>query len=155
MPSFYRDPDAPEPNARRRVGAIALIERDGAVLMQRRADDGVWDFIGGKLEENETVLAALRREVLEESGLRLAQPTLFGLFSDPTRIIQYPDGTICRVLTIVFRAVPDAEAEPVQGPDALELRFVPRDEVARLDLWPVMEAVRDAYLADPGELVVE
>lgn len=38
MPSWYRDPEAPTPNGRRGIGVTALIERDGTVLVERRAD---------------------------------------------------------------------------------------------------------------------
>ncbi len=58
MPSYYRDPDAPTPNVPRRVGVTALIERDGAILVERRSDDDRWAFVGGRLDENETLLEA-------------------------------------------------------------------------------------------------
>ncbi len=38
MPSWYRDRDAPTPNRPMRVGAVALIERHGTLLLERRAD---------------------------------------------------------------------------------------------------------------------
>ena len=154
MPSYYRDPDAPAPNVPRRVGVIALLERDGAVLVQRRADDGEWDLVGGRLDEDESVLDALHREVHEETGLRIADAELFGIYSDPTRIIEYPDETICRLLSIVFRARPEA-GEPRPSDESFELRFVGRDELARLDVWPAVRPIRDAYLAGGGEVIVE
>jgi 8-oxo-dGTP pyrophosphatase MutT (NUDIX family) len=154
MPSYFRDPDAPSPNVPRRVGVIALLERDDGVLVQRRADDGAWDFIGGALDEEETVLDALHREVQEETGLRIADAELFAICSDPTRIIEYPDGTICRLLSVVFRARAEA-GEPRPSAESLELRFIGTDELARLDVWPAARPVRDAYLAGRGDVVVE
>jgi 8-oxo-dGTP pyrophosphatase MutT (NUDIX family) len=154
MPSYYRDPDAPSPNVPRRVGVIALLERDGAVLVQRRADDGAWDFIGGALDEEETVLDALHREVREETGLRIADPELVAIYSDPTRIIEYPDGTICRLLSVVFRARAEA-GEPRPSDESLELRFVARDELAGLEVWAAVRPIRDAFLSGRGDVVVE
>jgi 8-oxo-dGTP pyrophosphatase MutT (NUDIX family) len=62
MPSYYRDPTAPLPNAPRKVGVTALITRDETVLVEQRVDDpDVWAFIGGTLEDGELVLDALRR----------------------------------------------------------------------------------------------
>jgi 8-oxo-dGTP pyrophosphatase MutT (NUDIX family) len=154
MPSYYRDPGAPSPNVPRRVGVIALLERDGAVLVQRRADDGAWDFIGGALDETETVLDALHREVNEETGLRIAEADFFAIFSDPTRIIEYPDGTVCRLLSVVFRARPEA-GEPRPSDESLELRFVARDELRGLEVWPAARPIRDAFLSGRGDVVVE
>lgn len=155
MPSYHRDPDAPTPNVPRRTGVIALLEREDAVLVQRRADDGQWDFIGGMLDEEETILDALHREVREETGLRVAEATLFGIYSDPTRIIEYPDGTVCRLLSIVFRARPEPPAEPRASEESLELRFVGLDELADLDVWPAVRPIRDAFLAGPRDVAVE
>ncbi|MGH3134242.1 MAG: NUDIX hydrolase [Gaiellaceae bacterium] len=156
MPSYYRDPDAPAPTVPRRVGVTALIERDGAILIERRADNDAdeWAFIGGALGEDEPLLAALRREVREETGFEVADAALFGLFSDPTRIIAYPDGNVCRVVSIVFHVVPRGAAEPVLSDESREMRFVRRPELAALDFWPAQIPIRDALVAGPPGVVV-
>jgi len=55
----------------------AVIERDGSVLIcQRRpgqAHELKWEFPGGKVEQGETPVAALRRELQEELGIE-AEP---------------------------------------------------------------------------------
>jgi mutator protein MutT len=54
--------------------AIALIWRDGRVLVTRRRDDaehlpGLWEFPGGKCEDGETPRDCAIRETREETGL--------------------------------------------------------------------------------------
>ncbi len=62
--------------------AVAVIRRQHQVLIALRQphqhQGGLWEFPGGKVEENETVLAALRREIREEVGLDIqsARPYL-------------------------------------------------------------------------------
>ncbi len=55
------------------VVAIALIDPQGRVLMQRRpagrSHAGLWEFPGGKLEPGESEVSALVREVAEELAL--------------------------------------------------------------------------------------
>lgn len=156
MPSYYRGPDAPRPNVPRRVGAAAVIERDGEILVERRADDGGWwAFIEGALHDDETLLEALHREVREETGFAIAKATLFGLFSDPTRVIAYPDGNICSLVSVVFRVVPEGDAEPILSVESLEMRFVLFGELAGLDFWPVHRPIRDVLVAEPRETVIE
>jgi 8-oxo-dGTP diphosphatase len=62
------------------VAAVALIDRDGRVLLARRPPGremaGLWEFPGGKLREGETPEAALIRELREELGIDTAQSCL-------------------------------------------------------------------------------
>jgi ADP-ribose pyrophosphatase YjhB (NUDIX family) len=156
MPSYFRDADAPAPNTPRRVGVTALIERDGAFLVERRADDrDEWAFIGGRLEEDEPVLEALHREVGEETGFAIERAELLGVFSDPSRIVAYPDGHVCRVLSIAFRVSPAGAAAPTLSAESSEMRFVSEEELARLPFWPVHRPIRDALLRREGRPVVE
>ena len=55
------------------VSAVALIDRDGHVLLAQRPEGrsmaGLWEFPGGKVEPDETPEAALVRELNEELGI--------------------------------------------------------------------------------------
>lgn len=71
------------------VVAVALIGKDGRVLMQRRRlggdHGGLWEFPGGKVEPGESPESALLREIEEELGILLASSDLEPLTfsSDP------------------------------------------------------------------------
>ena len=47
-------------------------------LIARRFTDSYWEFIGGKIEEDEELKAAAVREVNEETGLELDEKDLYG-----------------------------------------------------------------------------
>ncbi|WP_370243790.1 8-oxo-dGTP diphosphatase MutT [Alteromonas abrolhosensis] len=53
--------------------AVGVIARGDEIFITLRPDDvhqgGKWEFPGGKVEEGETVLQALRRELAEEVGI--------------------------------------------------------------------------------------
>lgn len=55
--------------------AVAVIVRGNEVLIARRSDDvhqgGLWEFPGGKVEKNETVQHALKRELKEELDIEV------------------------------------------------------------------------------------
>ena len=63
------------------VVAIALIDAQGRVLLQKRRaggqHGGLWEFPGGKVERGETSESALIREVAEELGIVVAPADLY------------------------------------------------------------------------------
>lgn len=65
------------------VGAGALVERDGRLLLQRRTTDpfkGNWNLPAGHVESDEDPAQAVVREVREETGLRVVTDGLFDAF---------------------------------------------------------------------------
>jgi A/G-specific adenine glycosylase len=54
---------------------VAVIEREGRILLQERPAGGLlaglWEFPGGKVEPGEGLAAALRREIREEIGVEI------------------------------------------------------------------------------------
>ncbi|MFI7390780.1 NUDIX hydrolase [Streptomyces tendae] len=63
------------------VGAV-ILNREGRAFAQKRSRDrrlfpGAWDIVGGHVEEGETLLEALAREVGEETGWRLTHVRRF------------------------------------------------------------------------------
>ena len=77
------------------VVAAALIDEAGQVLMQRRKlssdNGGLWEFPGGKVENDESFQQSLRREIAEELGVYLAEngisPVAFSASQDEPMII--------------------------------------------------------------------
>lgn len=129
---------------------VALIERDGCLLLDRRADAPVWALIAGAVEDDESLTDALRREVAEETGLVVVDCSLFGTFSDPSRIVQYPDGNTFEFITIAYLV-------EVRGWDGLRvssesesLQLFPLAEVSALDLAATHRPIVERYLCgDP------
>lgn len=147
---YYRDPGAPEPVGLRRLGVIALIERDGSLLLERRADAPLWSLIAGGVEDAETLAEALRREIFEETGLTVVGYDLFGTFSDPTRIVHHPDGNVIRMASFAY-TVEVASFDGLRASDESEgLRFFPREALRDLDVPATQQPVLERLLSgDP------
>ncbi len=85
------------------TGASIIVEdAQGRILMQQRSDDGTWSYPGGRIEIDETVEAAARREVFEECGLRVGEMTLLGVFSGPELNHVYPNGNEVCGIDVVY-----------------------------------------------------
>lgn len=100
-----------------------VIRRDGLLLItQRMADDtlaGYWEFPGGKVDKDEELKVALRRELLEEVGLE----TEIG--EEIHRIVHaYPD----RDVRLHFFEAHIVSGEP-QKLEVADLRWVSVDQL--------------------------
>lgn len=147
---YYRDPAAPEPIGLRRLGVIALIERGGSLLLERRADAPLWSLIAGGVEDTETLAEALRREVFEETGLTVVGRSFFGTFSDPTRIIHYPDGNVLRVASFAYTVEVGSFDGLRASHESEELRFFPRKALRKVDVPETQRPVLERLLSgDP------
>lgn len=104
-----------------------VVGDDGHMLFARRAHDpdaGLWDLLGGFLDEREHPLDGLRRELLEETGLEVEPHDFLGAFLDT-----YGEGPqAASVLNLVWQARIVA-GQPVPADDVSELRWFPPDEL--------------------------
>lgn len=84
--------EVPETGRRyvRRPGVYALLPRGGALLLTCQAEPGPeLQLPGGGVDPGESPLAALHREVWEETGWRIAQPRRVGAFRRFTYMPEY------------------------------------------------------------------
>ncbi|MES2825817.1 MAG: Nudix family hydrolase [Pseudomonadota bacterium] len=58
------------------VAVGVILDKDGNILIAKRPEQthqgGLWEFPGGKVEQGETLFAALRRELLEELAINIS-----------------------------------------------------------------------------------
>lgn len=90
--SVRRFGDAPIPGKHyvHRPGAYALLPRGDQLLVTMQADPGPeLQLPGGGIDPGESPLAALHREVMEETGWRIARPRRLGAFRRFTWMPEY------------------------------------------------------------------
>src|SRR4051812_13168743 len=71
---------------------VILLDSRYRLLMQLRKDNNCWGLAGGSLELGETLEAAAKRELLEETGLVANELELFNIFSGEDFYYKYPHG---------------------------------------------------------------
>ena len=130
------------PARRPTVGVGVVVTQGRRVLLIRRAKlprMGEWSLPGGRQEWGETVDAAGRREVEEETGIRLEAPLRVVAVVD--LIERDETGEAVTHFTLVDLAGEALPGDPVAGDDAAEAAWFDVDEIASLGLWHETERV--------------
>ena len=136
--TFYRgDPkNAPKTTMPAHLGANAILTCKGKLLLEKRRDSDIWGLVGGGCKKTETGRDAIVREVYEELGLRIPGKSFrkLAVYDNPGRIAAYRDGSIWRMVIVVYGL--DFAEEPVMriSAESKELRFFSREEIPDIEI---------------------
>ena len=125
-----------------KVVAALIWDGDRFMICQRPAHKArglLWEFVGGKVEQGESMETALIRECREELAVEL---TVEDVFMDVTHV--YPDITVH--LTLFHAAI--AEGEP-QKLEHCDLRWITPAETENFEFCPadveILEEIKNKY----------
>lgn len=130
---YCNDPAAPKPNQPTHIGANVYLEWDGKLLLEQRHDCGEWGLVGGRLRRGEDEAKGAAREVFEETGIRLCESDLTRLgVCGGERIASYRDGSVWKMVIILFHAILRDEPTLRVSSESGALRFFSPDELRTL-----------------------
>lgn len=136
--TFYcGDPkDAPKTTMPAHLGANAILTWQGKLLMERRRDADVWGLVGGGAKKWETGRQAIAREVYEELGLRIPpeQFKKLKVYDNPGRIAAYQDGSVWRMVIVLYGFEFSREPMLHISRESRELRFFTREEAEKVEI---------------------
>ena len=136
--TFYNcDPkDAPKTTMPAHLGANAIFTYNGKLLLEKRRDSDIWGLVGGGCKKYETGRDAIAREAYEELGVRIPKMQFqkLAVYDNPGRIAAYRDGSIWRMVIVVYGY--DFPEEPVLriSSESKELRFFNKEEIADIEI---------------------
>ncbi|MFI5783425.1 NUDIX hydrolase [Nocardia sp. NPDC051570] len=132
---YHDDPNAPAANSVR-PSAGAFVQRDDAVLLICRSDNGNWSMPGGAHDPGESLSRTAVRETQEETGVNVHLTGIVGIFTNPTHVIHYTSNDEVRQeFTIIYRAEP-ISGEPTPSDESILVEWVPIDKIASLQMDP-------------------
>lgn len=135
--TFYRGhPNPPKTTMPARLGANAIITCKGKLLLEKRRDSDVWGLVGGGVKKYETEKQAIAREVYEELGIRIPQEKFKKLkvYGEPGRIAAYQDGSIWRMVIVVFGLELEEAPQMVISHESRDLRFFSKEELENIEV---------------------
>ena len=147
--TFYNcDPkDAPRTTMPAHLGANAIITCQGKLLLEKRRDSDIWGMIGGGCKKTETGRDAIAREVYEELGLRIPKERFekLAVYDNPGRIAAYRDGSIWRMVIVMYGLDFAEEPQMRISSESKDLRFFTKEELKDIEI-----AKRRNYRGSPG-----
>lgn len=120
------------------VGVGGLVSGGAGRVLLVRAPFRGWHLPGGQVERGEDLLAALAREIAEESGCRAMVGRLVGVYSNVGDI---------GIVQLTFLCA-HAGGDPCGGHECSDAGWFAPEEAARLVIHPVFASIlRDALAA--------
>lgn len=115
------------------VGIIRNSQQE-IFITQRAADShmaGFWEFPGGKIEQDETPEVALKRELLEETGIAVKEAVLLKVLEHT-----FTD----RIVTLSFYLVEEWDGKPF-GREGQPMRWVKQSDLLAEEFPPANVAI--------------
>ena len=148
--TFYlNDPKAPKPNMPAHLGSNCIITCNGKLLLEKRVDSDTWGLVGGGCKKWEEPDQAMAREVLEELGWRIPRDRFkkVKVYGAPGRIAAFRDGSVWRMVVVVFALEVDEQLPIRISAESKEARFFTKEEVEQLEIAVThTDIVRECFL---------
>ena len=136
--TFYNcDPkDAPKTTMPAHLGANGIFTCQGKLLLEKRRDSDIWGLVGGGCKKTETGREAIARETYEELGIRIHKDKFEKLkvYDNPGRIAAFRDGSIWRMVIVVYAYDFPEEPQMRISRESKDLRFFSKEEIADLEI---------------------
>lgn len=146
---YLNDPNAPKPNMPAHLGSNCIITCKGRLLLEKRKDSNTWGLVGGGCKKWETEVQAMAREVREELGWRIRQDQFRKLkvYGAPGRIASFQDGSVWRMVIVVFELELEEERPFCISSESKEARFFTKEELQSIEIAVThSDIVRECFL---------
>ena len=119
------------------AGTIVVQDENGRILLQQRSDFDCWGLPGGALERDEDIETCARRELFEETGLRVGELRLIGVYSHPKYDVVYPNGDQIQQFNVCFAGQVTGGRMQADGEESVAQRFFTPNELPweKIPIW--------------------
>ncbi|WP_024861444.1 NUDIX hydrolase [Ruminococcus flavefaciens] len=108
---------------------VILVNENNEILLQKRSDNGFWDYPAGSMELGESFEECARREVLEETGLTCGRLEFFMDLSGKESFYEYPNGDQTYAAGIIYVCRDFSGELKAQDEEVITQRFFPLDKL--------------------------
>jgi len=120
----------------------AVVIKNKKILLMKRKNEpfkDYWAIPGGFVERGETLRKAVKREALEETGLKVSPKKIIGFYDNPKR------DSRGHVIALAFLCMPKGGKLKPQPEEVSDVRFFPVKEIRKLKIaFDHRKIIRDA-----------
>ena len=109
------------------------VDEAGKILLAQK-DNGRWDFLGGGLEHDENPIDGLKREITEESGLKVASAS-----SSPKYFVTAKSLDHDMYIAYVIYEIKLTDLSFTPSDECRELKYFPVEDVKRINTTASVE----------------
>lgn len=102
---------------------VVVVDQEGRLLLQLRADNGKWGLPGGAMELGESFEETASRELLEETGIQAENMELLDITSGKDLYFRYPNGDEVYMILASFVCNTYSGALSSDDDEVLDIRF--------------------------------
>lgn len=136
------------------VSACGLVRKDKLVLLIQNPKRG-WELPGGTVEQGETITEALKREIVEESGILCIPERLTGVYQNLAVKDGYGplDGMKIPPIIIFAFVCSYISGEPAVSDESADVRWVTPEEAVHMVTHPLYQKRLTDMLRFDGSVV--
>ena len=108
---------------------VILVNDKNEIMLQKRSDNGFWDYPAGSMGLGESFEECARREVLEETGLTCGKLEFFMDLSGKDSFYEYPNGDQTYAAAIIYVCREFSGKLKENDDEVMTQRFFPLDEL--------------------------
>lgn len=117
------------------IGAtVLIINKNNEILLNLRSDTNTWGIPGGTMELFENIEDVAKREVLEETGLKVNKLELLSVLSGKDYYFIYPNGDKLCTIIVLYKCKDYSGKLKINDDESIELKFFD------LNNLPIMES---------------
>ncbi|MEC3883043.1 NUDIX hydrolase [Halobacillus sp. HZG1] len=131
------------------VAGCLILDNQNRVLLQHRTDNHQWSHPGGAVEIGEAVEDTVKREVFEETGLRVQNLEIFNIYSGESQHYIYPNGDEVYFVNVIYISQEFVGTPTVDQDETKDLQFFDLDSLPQMtpNNQTILEDLKKAILS--------